>query len=364
MTLKTASAFSQIIVASVASLSSSVPLGMVTPQAIIDALDNSVRAYLQEFGDELFKWIIWSAYLVATGCALEGPEILFEIWPKWFTFFTCGTKKRHEAFERRIKVIALIGWTFIVIGVAGEGIFEGLQNRAEGQLRTFNEIMLTDARLTAGAAKDSAESAAKAAKVAKSDSDDAIAKAKILGETVDKVAARAKNALRLAEEASSSPTEREIAMLEMKPVDFDSVHVEAANLIPIPGRFPNQKICIRVLRWGTDATNSASSTAEIIAEGLVPEGNDPRVPRWIMTCDDDAGRTTYWGKTVPVGIRTGVYVMADADPRTKAAGRALLKALKDSDVLPKYDDRSFELPRKFASAPPPDVIILVVGEHP
>jgi hypothetical protein len=64
-----------------------------------------------------------------------------------------------------------------VLGVAGEGIFETLQNRAEGELQTFNQILLTDAQRSAGSAKNSAEVASSAASNAIDESGKATASA-------------------------------------------------------------------------------------------------------------------------------------------------------------------------------------------
>jgi hypothetical protein len=62
-----------------------------------------------------------------------------------------------------IKLVGLLGWVLVVVGVAGESIFEALEARADGILQTFNEILLTDAQKQASDAKTSAEGAANAA---------------------------------------------------------------------------------------------------------------------------------------------------------------------------------------------------------
>jgi hypothetical protein len=130
---------------------------------VTDLLDNSIRDELQRWGDSLFLAVLISALLVVVGVALEGPEVLHEIWPKLFTCFTGGSFFRIRKFKRTIKILGLVGWLLVVVGVAGEGVFEGLQNRAESQLRTFNDTLLREARLTAGTAKQSAIDAGDAA---------------------------------------------------------------------------------------------------------------------------------------------------------------------------------------------------------
>jgi hypothetical protein len=104
--------------------------------------------------------------VVAVGVALEGPELLHEMWPRLFTCFTRGSVQRIRKFKRIIKKVGLWGWLLVVVGIVGEGIFEALQNRAEGQLQTFNDILLADAQRNAGNARASAIDAANAAQKA------------------------------------------------------------------------------------------------------------------------------------------------------------------------------------------------------
>jgi hypothetical protein len=46
----------------------------------------------------------------------------------------------HEV-PPRWKVLAFVGWIMIAVGVAGEGIFEAMVSRADGQVQTFNDIL-------------------------------------------------------------------------------------------------------------------------------------------------------------------------------------------------------------------------------
>jgi hypothetical protein len=156
----------------VALLSSSISLGIDVP-AITDALDNAIRDDLQSRSDTFFLWVLISAGIVVVGVALEGPEIFHELWPNLFSWFTWQSKERLHKFERRIKVIGLAGWLLVVFGVAGEAIFEVLQNRAEGQFQTFNGILLKSAQREAGSAAKSAEGAAGAAGKAQGSADTA-----------------------------------------------------------------------------------------------------------------------------------------------------------------------------------------------
>jgi hypothetical protein len=158
------------MVHAVALASSSTSLGVLWAQLgtavrpeIIDALDKSIRDDIQRTSHWLFLGVLVSAFAVAVGVLLEGPEILHELWPKIFVQFTWSSDQRLRAFERRIRKIAFIGWFLIGVGVVGEGVFEGLQNWAEGELQTFNDILLADAQRTAASATREAGTAAQSA---------------------------------------------------------------------------------------------------------------------------------------------------------------------------------------------------------
>jgi hypothetical protein len=101
---------------------------------IISNLDSKIRVDLQGLDFSLFSWVAASTILVAIGCAMEGPELLHEFWP---TVFPCLA-------GRWVKRLGLIGWFFVVLGVAGEGVVEIYDHHASGLLQTFDEVLLTD----------------------------------------------------------------------------------------------------------------------------------------------------------------------------------------------------------------------------
>jgi hypothetical protein len=138
-------------------------LGTAVLPEIIEALDNNIRDDLQSFAHELFVWGMVCTIFVGIGVLMEGPEILHELWPKIFTRFTWQSHERLARFERTVKQIAFVGWFVIGVGVLGEGVFGLLQDRAEGQLQTFNDILLKDARFTATTASRAAKAASAAA---------------------------------------------------------------------------------------------------------------------------------------------------------------------------------------------------------
>jgi hypothetical protein len=58
-----------------------------------------------------------------------------------------------------VKKFGLVGWLLVVVGVMGEGIFEGLQYFTERQSQTLNDILLADAQERAGEANERAAKA-------------------------------------------------------------------------------------------------------------------------------------------------------------------------------------------------------------
>jgi hypothetical protein len=163
---------------------------MTVPAETIRLLDELVRRDFQSARDEFFWWLIASTMIVIVGVALEGPDLVSEIKGEFRKFLPdklhinvlTGLPLTTPARISRIKLVGLIGWLLVVIGVAGEGVFEGLVSKADGQLQTFNDGLLvsaseqaarasedaTDARGQAGAAiRDAGKANERAARSAK-----------------------------------------------------------------------------------------------------------------------------------------------------------------------------------------------------
>jgi hypothetical protein len=211
-----ARAISHITTLPVAFPSSSASLG-------IDSIDNRIRDGFQKDSHTFFIWVLLSAFMVAIGVVLEGPEIVFELWPKRFRCFKLDSKERHKKFERWIKMIGWIGWIMVAFGVLGEGIFEGLQNRSEGQLQTFNDILLTDARSKLQSAAESAISAESAARVANGVAEDAGSKANAASATADNASKLASTA---GESARSAKDEADQLDVKLKAANTELAELE------------------------------------------------------------------------------------------------------------------------------------------
>jgi hypothetical protein len=144
-----ARSFNQMIVHPMVLVSSSGILFMPVPSGLIEAMDDAIRDDLQNFSDFFFWLAMVSSAVVVIGVVIEGPELLNELWPKTFSLFA----------KRWVKKIGLIGWLLVVIGVGGEVVFGLLENKAQGLLQTFDEILLADAQRQSGAANERANGA-------------------------------------------------------------------------------------------------------------------------------------------------------------------------------------------------------------
>lgn len=131
--------------------------------SLVQALDAAIRQDLQNCRDSYFSWLLISTAVVAIGVAMEGPELVYETI-RIFRHKCLG--QRSRPVPDWVTLIALLGWGFVVLGVAGEGVAEGLVSRADATLQSFNDILLGGAIREAGAARVSAESAAVASSIA------------------------------------------------------------------------------------------------------------------------------------------------------------------------------------------------------
>jgi hypothetical protein len=111
---------------------------MTVPAGFVRMLDESVRSDFQTLRDSYFNWLLICTAIVAIGVLFEEVES-----------FSFG-KMQLDISARRTRVrfvkrIAKIGWFLILIGVVGEGVFEGLVSKADGLIQTLNNTLLSSA---------------------------------------------------------------------------------------------------------------------------------------------------------------------------------------------------------------------------
>jgi hypothetical protein len=131
---------------------------------IADALDAWIRADLEQIRYEYFVCLLICTGAVFVGLVCE----VGEIWHDVVSFFrrdriaqeyaaAPALIRKERQPSHRVKMWAAIGWLLIVIGVGGEGVFDGLVSWADSTLQTFNTILLTATQKEAGSAAESAK---------------------------------------------------------------------------------------------------------------------------------------------------------------------------------------------------------------
>lgn len=101
--------------------------------------DELVRSDLEAFRTIFFICLVAATIAVFAGVALEEGEA-------WMHAIDHVLPLDPITVYRWAKTLVKVGWILIVIGVAGEGVFEVYLTRADGILSTFDNILLTEAR--------------------------------------------------------------------------------------------------------------------------------------------------------------------------------------------------------------------------
>jgi hypothetical protein len=122
---------------------------MTLPESFIRSLDELVRSDFQSLRDSYFTWLLICTGIVVVGVVLEELGELEAIAKPWG------------------KRLARIGWLLIIVGVIGEGVFEGFVSKADGLTQTFNDILLGDAQKEAAFAIERAANANRQAETAR-----------------------------------------------------------------------------------------------------------------------------------------------------------------------------------------------------
>lgn len=141
-------------------IESSLARSLASSQLVESAADTAKRLQLEGSRTHDFHLLLAMTVLVAIGVIMEGPEIFHEARNAWAQ---CRRRRaRHRSVAPWITLIGALGWLFIVVGVAGEGIWEGKVSDDDAAITTFDETKLAIAERDAGNARDSANAANRA----------------------------------------------------------------------------------------------------------------------------------------------------------------------------------------------------------
>jgi hypothetical protein len=114
-------------------------LSASTLSSVVAKNDELIRSSLEELRTIFFICLIVATVAVLVGVVLEEAEAgMHAIKPV--------LPLDPMTVYRWARTLVKIGWILIVVGVAGEGVFEAYLTRTDGILSTFENILLTEAR--------------------------------------------------------------------------------------------------------------------------------------------------------------------------------------------------------------------------
>jgi hypothetical protein len=141
---------------------------MYVDPALLQHLDQRIRLSLESARDSDFNGLLWATALVLLGVILEGPEIIHSLrkrvlivpgtspdaWAYPTEYSTRVFPRVQEEGGEIRKWLSFLGWFVLVIGLVGEGVFDGLVNNADGALQAFNDTLVSAAERESVVAND------------------------------------------------------------------------------------------------------------------------------------------------------------------------------------------------------------------
>ena len=201
----------------------------ISPE-LLRQLDAAVKASFQASRDEYFLKLTLATLAVVVGVAIEEIEY-FLSWRSVRRFIPIKVLLPPHRLDTIARRVSKLGWLLIVIGVAGEGLYEERVSRADAWLQEFNGIMAAsqEAEITqlgdvAAKARMDANAAGTAAEAAQT------ASAKAMAES-NKASAVSATARDLAQDArkEADAFETRLASAELKADEAEAREVEAAE---------------------------------------------------------------------------------------------------------------------------------------
>lgn len=131
-------------------------IASVLATSIPPAVDTA-RQLLIAKSDRWFFWLVVSSIVVGVGVCLEWPEADTDV-KRWHRRWK-GLAVPPENEKSLARPASYLGLLLVILGVAGEGLFESLSSHAETALRAHDEQVLADTLSTASIAELDAASA-------------------------------------------------------------------------------------------------------------------------------------------------------------------------------------------------------------
>jgi hypothetical protein len=164
-------------------------------------VSGSLRDDLTRVGSGYFHLLLFCTAIVAVGVIMEEADSFLPPGKPKLDLIN-GTLIPSRSIEWK-KRLTRLGWLLIVIGVIGEGIFEGAVSWADGVRQNFDDTLLAVATDQAGTASKSAERANTLAASAKKESEESRALANGARKEADSFEKDIKSAKNDAAEAES-----------------------------------------------------------------------------------------------------------------------------------------------------------------
>jgi len=137
------------------------PIPISRPDTL-KGVDDLIRASHGVFREACFNWLLVATGLVVVGLVLEGPELWHEITSiirNWRFNRNFHFSLPEEHTPNWVKLLAFVGWIFIVLGVTGEYVADSFVSKADGYVQTFDEILLHESQTRTAFASERASAA-------------------------------------------------------------------------------------------------------------------------------------------------------------------------------------------------------------
>ena len=137
-------------------------LSLVIPAGVTKHLDELIRSDLQGLRNSYFRWLLIFTGIVVIGIVVEELVERVPLKKQRFDFNRGIVIPRHRLI-RWLGYGSSVGLILVIIGLAGEGCFEGLLSWTDGLIEKFDAIELEAVETHVGDAKTSARIAEDAA---------------------------------------------------------------------------------------------------------------------------------------------------------------------------------------------------------
>lgn len=313
----------------------------------LKGVDGLIHTGFEAYRATCFNWLLAATALVIVGLVLEGPELWLEITAivQHWRF----TRNFHFSFPEEhapdwVKLIAFVGWLFIVVGVAGEYVADSFVSKADGYVQTFDEILLNEAQRNTSFARERASAAYERAAQTEKEAADDLKATNIARQKAEEARQKAEGFQLQVAQANerAANAERETAKLTNRFSDRVLTYEQIATMFPKLHAFSGQEFIITAY-W---EIREPKTLAERIFTLLTTAG-------WKHTPLPGGG-------VMLLGGMSGIVASIDpkSDPQTKGAAEALVSGLNADGIEAQVREE------EFSGNPAHNKILITIGTKP